>query len=101
MLNLDVFSTGEQHNAGANKIDALKLEGQDHYQVLTVPRNANTKEVKKAYRKLALKWHPDKNPNCGLKCKDKMAAVSKAYEVLSDPKKKMNFDENKKNVKVC
>ena len=99
MTYFGCFVTGEQYNTDAQKQAALKLEGQDHYKVLGLPRDAEVKAIKKAYRKLALKWHPDKNPDC-TECKDTMASVSKAYEVLSDPKKRLNFDENRKNVKV-
>ena len=59
--------------------------GKDYYKILGVKRNAKGKDLKKAYRKLALKWHPDKNiANKELATK-KFTAISEAYEVLSDP----------------
>lgn len=90
---------GEQFNADGEKQSALKLEGQDHYKVLGVDKQADTKAIKKSYRKLALKWHPDKNPDCN-DCKDKMGAISKAYEILSDPKKRLNFDDKRSQVQA-
>ena len=55
---------------------------EDYYQVLGVDKKATADEVKKAYRKLALKWHPDKNPN-NKAAEEKFKKISEAYAVLS------------------
>lgn len=65
----------------------------DYYKVLEIPRNASTIEVKKSYRKLALKWHPDKNPNHKEEAELKFKEISEAYEVLSDEKKRKVYDK--------
>jgi len=58
----------------------------DYYDVLKVPKTANTDDIKRAYRKLALKWHPDKNPEKQDEATKKFKEISEAYEVLSDRK---------------
>ncbi|XP_017093838.2 dnaJ homolog subfamily B member 6 [Drosophila bipectinata] len=65
----------------------------DYYKVLDVPRTATDSEVKKAYRKLALKWHPDKNPDNLDEANKRFRELSEAYEVLSDEKKRRIYDE--------
>ncbi|BFG04693.1 dnaJ homolog subfamily B member 6-B [Drosophila madeirensis] len=65
----------------------------DYYQVLDVARTATDSEVKKAYRKLALKWHPDKNPDNLDEANKRFRELSEAYEVLSDEKKRRIYDE--------
>lgn len=65
---------------------------EDYYQVLGVDKKASTDEIKKAYRKLALKWHPDKNPN-NKAAEEKFKKISEAYAVLSDDKKRGEYDQ--------
>ena len=55
--------------------------GVDYYNVLKVGRNATDDDLKKAYRKLAMKWHPDKNPNNKKEAEAKFKQISEAYEV--------------------
>lgn len=65
---------------------------QDYYEILGISKNATAAEIKKAYRKLAIKYHPDKNPdNAEAEAKFKQAA--EAYEILSNPEKKAKYDQ--------
>lgn len=63
----------------------------DPYEILGVSRNATQEEIKKAYRKLAHKYHPDKNPG-DKQAEEKFKQINNAYEILSDPEKKANYD---------
>ncbi len=63
----------------------------DYYQVLGISKNASAAEIKSAYRKKALEWHPDRNKSTG--AAEKFKEVNKAYEVLADPKKKEMYDQ--------
>ena len=67
------------------------MEYKDYYKVLGLTKQAKADEVKKAYRKLALKYHPDKNPG-DKASEDKFKEISEAYEVLGDPQKKEKYD---------
>lgn len=64
----------------------------DYYTTLQVPKNACQADIKKAYRKLALKWHPDKNPRNADEANKRFREISEAYEVLSDDKKRKIYD---------
>jgi molecular chaperone DnaJ len=63
----------------------------DYYDILEVARNASTEEIKKAYRKMALKYHPDKNPN-DPEAEAKFKEAAEAYEVLSNAEKRQRYD---------
>ncbi|GKU99731.1 hypothetical protein SLEP1_g12534 [Rubroshorea leprosula] len=67
--------------------------GVDYYNVLKVNRNATEDDLKKSYRRLAMKWHPDKNPNSKKEAEAKFKQISEAYEVLSDPQKRAISDQ--------
>ena len=64
----------------------------DYYEVLGVNRSASSDEIKKAYRKLALKYHPDKNKG-NKASEEKFKEASEAYHILSDDKRKANYDQ--------
>jgi curved DNA-binding protein len=68
------------------------MEYKDYYKILGVERTATQDEIKKAYRKLAMKFHPDKNPG-DKKAEEKFKEINEAHEVLSDPKKRSRFDQ--------
>jgi DnaJ-class molecular chaperone len=63
----------------------------DYYEILGVPRNATLDEIKTAYRRLALKWHPDRNKSP--EATEKFKQINQAYEILSDPKKREIYDQ--------
>lgn len=69
-------------------------EQQDPYETLNLPRNATQAQIKSAYRKLALKYHPDKQQNeeDKRKCSETFTFISNAYEILGDPERRQEFD---------
>lgn len=64
-----------------NNHSTTESMGVDYYNILKVEKNATDEELKKAYRKLAMKWHPDKNPNNKKEAETKFKQISEAYEV--------------------
>ena len=66
----------------------------DYYKILEIEKNADQNTIKKAYRKLAMKYHPDKNINNREQSESKFKEISEAYDVLSDKNKKTNYDMN-------
>jgi len=65
---------------------------QDYYEVLGVGRDASPDQIKSAYRKAALKWHPDRNPEKKSEAEENFRLASEAYSVLSDPQKRATYD---------
>jgi DnaJ-class molecular chaperone len=77
------------------KVKAKEESKKDYYKVLGVSKTANDDELKKAYRKLALKWHPDRNQGSEeekVKADKMFKDINEAYSVVSDPEKRRIFD---------
>ncbi|XP_019636073.1 PREDICTED: dnaJ homolog subfamily B member 6-like isoform X5 [Branchiostoma belcheri] len=68
------------------------MAADDYYEILGIPRSATQADIKKAYRKQALKWHPDKNPDNKENAEKKFKEIAEAYEVLSDKQKRDIYD---------
>ena len=69
------------------------MADKDYYAILGVNKNASDEEIKKAYRKMAKKWHPDANPNNRKEAEEKFKEVGEAYATLSDPQKRRMYDQ--------
>lgn len=67
------------------------MDYKDYYKVLGVERNASEDDIRKAYRKLAMQYHPDRNPN-DKQAEDRFKEINEAYQVLSDPQKRSHYD---------
>ena len=65
----------------------------DYYQILGVPRNATKEQIKKAYRKLAMQHHPDRNPGKEKWANEKFKEINEAFSVLGDPQKRSQYDQ--------
>ena len=72
----------------------------DYYEVLEVDKNIDKSTLKKAYRKMAMKYHPDKNPD-DKQAEENFKAVNEAYQVLSDDKKRSIYDQYGKDGLQC
>ena len=68
------------------------MEYKDYYKILGVERSATQDEIKKAYRKLAVKYHPDKNPDDKV-AEEKFKEISEAYQVIGNPDSRKKYDE--------
>ncbi|MFL5763596.1 MAG: DnaJ C-terminal domain-containing protein [Bacteroidia bacterium] len=68
------------------------MDFKDYYKILNVEKNATAEDIKKAYRRLAVKYHPDKNPG-NKSAEEKFKEANEAYEVLGDPEKRKKYDE--------
>ena len=68
---------------------------QNYYKVLGIQKNASLAEIKAAYRKLALKFHPDRNPDNKAEAEKKFREIETAYSVLVDPLKRKEYDEGR------
>jgi curved DNA-binding protein len=65
----------------------------DYYQILGVPKNATKEQIKKAYRKLAMQCHPDRNPGKEAWANEKFKEINEAFSVLGDPEKRKQYDQ--------
>ncbi len=65
----------------------------DYYAILGVPRNASDDDIKKAYRKLAMQYHPDRNPGKEKWANEKFKEINEAFSVLGDPEKRRQYDQ--------
>ncbi|KAF1793387.1 DnaJ domain, conserved site [Phytophthora cactorum] len=87
-----VIDLTEEKESEANNQMETHLESDDYFEVLNLPRSASASDVKRAYRKLAVQWHPDKNRSSP-RAEEFFKKISEAYEVLSDPEKRKVYEK--------
>ena len=80
-----------QSRAGSR--ERAVADKRDYYEVLGLARNASADDVRKAYRRLAMQYHPDKNPDNKEEAEVRFKEISEAYEVLSDANKRAKYDQ--------
>jgi preprotein translocase subunit Sec63 len=91
-LLLCLFATLDVAKAWGNSREPKdKNAGRDFYKILGIPKNATEKEVKKAYKKLSIENHPDKNQD-DPEARNRFAEIASAYEVLSEPERRRKYD---------
>jgi len=85
-----------KNNMKTAKTEAKRAKKKDYYKILEIPRIASESDIKKAYRKLALEWHPDKwateSEEKRYAAEQKFKEITEAYSILTDPKKKQRVD---------
>ena len=91
-INPPVFGAWVVKYIGSsNPLGSFMSQKRDYYEVLEVSRGVDERELKKAYRKMAHQYHPDKNPGDAV-AEEKFKELSEAYAVLSDPEKRSRYD---------
>jgi len=90
-MNANNNNNNNNNNQNKNN-NQDSIESDDFYAILGLNKQATPDEIKKAYKKAALKWHPDKNPDTKAEAEKKFQRISEAYDVLSDEKKRNIYD---------
>ncbi|KAG5190949.1 hypothetical protein JKP88DRAFT_197076, partial [Tribonema minus] len=91
---------GRRHSTGGSGGASVLGKGKGcHYTVLGVARSATAKDIRQAYRKLALKFHPDKNSEAG--AADKFKEVTEAYEIIGDESARRKYDSDVRLGRFC
>lgn len=82
------------HHTGVVDIDRIAAQtALNPYDTLGIARSSGLAEAKSAYRKVSLKWHPDRNPGCGKECDDKMSEISKAFDLIKKRQAPVDSDQ--------
>ena len=71
----------------------MRLTKRDYYEILGISRDASPEQIKKAYRRLAIKYHPDRNQGNSKEAEEKFKEISEAYKILSDSEKRKIYDQ--------
>jgi DnaJ family protein C protein 3 len=102
---INTLNEAKEHHGATDKINTMSNEAhtllkrskqKDYYKVLGVPRDSDERQIKKAFRKLTMQFHPDKAAAHGISADEaqkKMSSINEAYEVLSDPELRARFDQ--------
>ena len=74
-------------------IQIMNTPKKDYYTILEIDRNSSIEDIRKSYKKMAIKWHPDKNPDNRQFAEEKFKEITEAYGILSDEGKKQKYDQ--------